>query len=270
MNAISETVELAKGFGPTKEDRKKFSATWLGSSLSQMVILVGLVLTYIAVVVALWAFLKEPLNEIRRDDGNIAFFAFLGAPILIILAFNIIPSMLRARRERRLKIATLAGDVSFKPGYFRLHPYGAGDAAAFVRRDGADAALLDWMRQNVDPILYLSGPSGAGKSSLIGAHLVPKLIGEGWTIFNARVFDDPIKQVADALGASNASVESVYQRLEAMASGATAPMLLIIDQFEEFLILNQANQQGPLRNLLNQLTAQPIAKVKVLLSLRSG
>ena len=46
-------------------------------------------------------------------------------------------------------------------------------------------------------------------------------------------------------------------------------MLLIIDQFEEFLILNQADQQGPLRNLLNQLTAQPIAKVKVLLSLRS-
>ena len=63
VNVISKAIELAKSFGPTEADREKFGATWLGSSLSQTVILVGLVLTYIAVVVALWALVKDQLTK---------------------------------------------------------------------------------------------------------------------------------------------------------------------------------------------------------------
>jgi hypothetical protein len=276
MAEIADAVEIAKALGPTEETRAQFAKSWLGSSLGQTVVLLGLILTYVAILVLLWTFARGPLGQMQTAFGDIGFYALLAFFPAVIIAFNIIPAALKAQRERRLKRLMMTGSTAYEPGYFRLHPYGASDAARFRRNDGADVALRDWVRGASDPLLYLSGPSGSGKSSLIAASLEPQLRAEGWAIVNARLFSDPLPQIARAFAPDDgqpATPDHVYALMAAATAAhrqtQNSPMLLIIDQFEEHLILGEAAQQAPLQALLKQLARKPIDGLKLLLSLRS-
>jgi hypothetical protein len=276
MAEIADAVEIAKALGPTEETRTQFAKSWLGSSLGQTVVLLGSILTYVVILALLWKFARGPLGQMRTALGDIGTFALLAFFPAVIIAFNIIPAALKARREARLKRLMITGSTAYEPGYFRLHPYSASDAARFRRHDGADKALRDWIRGASDPLLYLSGPSGSGKSSLIAASLEPELRKEGWAIVNARLYGDPLPQIARAFAPDDsqpATPDHVYALMAAATAAhrqtQTSPLLLIIDQFEEYLILGEAAQQAPLQALLKRLARQPIDGFKLLLSLRS-
>ena len=276
VTGITETLGAVEKLGPTAEARQEFAKTWLGSSLGQTVVLVGMVLSYVMILVLLWRFAHGPLSQMKNSFGNFLFFALIFAPVAIILAFNAIPALVKGRRERRLKRLTLKGAATFKPGYFRLHPYSSEEAERFKRNDGADVALLDWVRRAPSPVLYLSGPSGSGKSSLIAASLEPGLRADGWAIVNARMFGDPLKQILHAFAPNDDQPPTADRLYAVIAASVSAhrqtqpsPLLLSIDQFEEYLIIGDAATQAPLQALLNRLVNQPIDGLKLLLSLRS-
>ena len=114
--------ELIKKFGPTDEDKEKFGQTFLGSLLGQSVI-VGMLAVYFLVVFAALKYFPAEAKDFKESYGLLWLIALFAAPLVIILAFSFVPTLLRTRREARLKRAVIAGDVQFRPDYFRLTPY---------------------------------------------------------------------------------------------------------------------------------------------------
>jgi len=153
-----------KSVGPTDEHRQTFGRTFLGSLLGQATIFAGMMLIYVAAIVLLWKYWFNDLRELYAAVGVIAFSSIIATPLVFILLFSMLPTAWRALRERRLKATIIGGDLQFKPGYFRLHPYSAADREKFKRLDGADSAILGWLKSTKESLQYLSGASGAGKS----------------------------------------------------------------------------------------------------------
>jgi hypothetical protein len=262
------------------ELNKTFYQTFFGSLMGQAFFLMGLLAVYLAVVAALYRYAKNPLRAYLDDLGPIWFWAILAAPLVCILLFQMMPTALRALRERRLRAMTIGGFP--KPGSFRLQPYTASDHDAFNRLDGADREVLDWLKSAKLSLLYLSGASGVGKSSLLSAAVLPELHDAGWTVVEARLFGDPVERLRKAVlederifkrKPTNANELSLRELLNiaAEATGRThaTPLLLVIDQFEEFLILHDETARAALVLLLSDLSKRPIDGLKLLLVFRS-
>jgi hypothetical protein len=167
-----------------------------------------------------------------------------------------------------------------RPGYFRLQPYGSDDHDAFKRIDGVDSEVLSWLKSTKSSLLYLSGVSGVGKSSLLSAGVLPKLREAGWSTVETRIFGDPVERVRAALlGAKRifrrkppdtlSLQELLRGAAEATAKVGTTPLLLVIDQFEEFLILHDEAGRRAFTALLNDLARHPIDGLRLLLVFRS-
>jgi hypothetical protein len=79
-------------------------------------------------------------------------------------------------------------------GYFRIGPYQDRDEdrAKFNRPDRAEDKVLDWIEKSTQVPLYPTGDSGSGKSSLLNAFVLPKLRQHGWTVVQARAWQDPV------------------------------------------------------------------------------
>jgi hypothetical protein len=197
-STIDSAKDLIKAFGPSEEHRNAFNRTFLGTLLGQSVVLLGLVSAYLTAGLLFYQYAREDVVKLRSDLGpSWSWFALL-APAIAILFFSVLPLTWRAVRERRLKARTLGGS-QFRPGYFRLYPYGAADRDTYTRLDGAAEEVTNRLRNRTESLLYLSGPSGSGKSSLLGAHALPVLRDEGWHIVETRVFDDGIAQLRSAV-----------------------------------------------------------------------
>jgi hypothetical protein len=106
---------------------------------------------------------------------------------------------------------------------------------------------------------YLSGASGVGKSSLLSAAVLPQLHDAGWTVVETRLFGDPAERLRKAAlederifkrKPTNANELSLRELLkiaaEATAKTHATPLLLVIDQFEEFLILHDEKRTAVL------------------------
>jgi hypothetical protein len=93
-----------------------------------------------------------------------------------------------AARQRLLAVAP----ASVPAGYFRIGPYtgSAANRAAFRRADGAHHAVLAWLKATSGAPLYLTGQSGCGKSSLLQAFVLPGLREAGFTVAEARAWQD--------------------------------------------------------------------------------
>src|SRR5262249_7615238 len=154
-------------------------------------IFVGMMVAYVVAIVLLWKYASDDLRALYATVGMFWFWPIMATPIVFILLFSMLPTGWRALRERRLKTATIGGDVQFKPGYFRLHPYGAADRGTFKRLDGADSAIWAWLKSTKASLLYLSGASGVGKSSLLAANVLPQLRDSGWMVIETSLFGDP-------------------------------------------------------------------------------
>jgi hypothetical protein len=168
--------------------------------------------------------------------------AALVSTLLALLFFShTLPTMLERRRKD--KLAQITG--STKPGYFQLAP--REDEESFQRADGKQDEVLKWLRQPSRRVLYLTGSSGSGKSSLLAAWVLPKLAREGVKVIRLRGYQDPAQALEDELKRTgviwkrnppetrdlSALFEEAHQRVQ------PERILVVFDQFEEFLILQE-------------------------------
>ncbi len=110
-----------------------------------------------------------------------------------------------------------------------------------------------------EPILFLTGDSGTGKSSLLQAHVIPALGEAGWLVLTARSFADPLGALRAALTApgviwkSPPQAEGAHVLLDQAAQRLGREkrrLCLVLDQFEEFLILHEAEARAGFTDLL--------------------
>ena len=247
---------------------------------------------YIALIVAFWAALftipksvdaflpaAQTGQEWRRNWLAVGF--GLGVPTLIILVADGLPALMRRRRDRRL---IEWGVNPARYGYFRLTPYERKDQGRFRRADGADVAVLGWLREAEPTVLYLTGRSGVGKSSLLNASVLPALeTGESpWSTVTVRTFGDFAADLAAALRRPGllykqppkewpVEILPLLRLADRRLKERGGKLLVAIDQFEEFLIFHDLDpaRQAPLRDLLTELEREPLERIRLLLSMRS-
>jgi hypothetical protein len=169
-------------------------------------------------------------------------------PILLFLLFYVYPEWHDSIVQRRLKELGIHGRLK-DPGYFRLIPYQEHDSSNYLRPDAADAELTRWITSASSPVLYLSGQSGVGKSSLLNAAVTPALrkANPPWIVITTRPQDDALAEITKGLIAPDAiwqrpprdpeNLSDLLDRATEYLYNQDKRLLLVIDQFEEALIL---------------------------------
>ena len=271
---------VARAFGPTKDHQRQFGRSFIGTLLGQATALLLMLLVYITALALLGRFAIDPLRSLKIAIGQEWFWVLAATPVICIIAFSLTPTLWRAARERRLKKKLFTGEMLFRAGYFRLYPYDESDSELFHRLDGAGDKIRNWLKSTSSPVLYLSGASGVGKSSLLAADVIPTLRSEGWAIVQTRLFGNPIEHLRAALtdepglfarGPSpDVSIRTLLERLgDSRKRRGDSSLLLVIDQFEEFMILNDESARAPFAQLLEDITKNPIGGIRILLIFRS-
>jgi hypothetical protein len=202
----------------------------------------------------------------------------------VLCGFSVLAIAIQIFVERhaiwvRRTLQALAVQPSVVPsGYFRTGPYfdNPEDRARFSRADRAHEKVLSWIESSTRVPLYLIGDSGSGKSSLLNAFVLPTLRERGWIVVSTRAHQDPEGSLRDALAQTlgprrNRQVEGPGLRslIEAVPRRANVRLLLVLDQFEEFLILEKAEKQQTFAALVNGLQSNPVKGLTLLLVLRS-
>ncbi len=163
--------------------------------------------------------------------------------------------------------------VSTRPG-----PYldTAEDRVRFDRADRAHENVLRWIERSASLPLYLTGDSGSGKTSLLNAAVLPALRELGWIVVEARAWQDPEKSLSDSLSnlpgahrSRRGEKPALRDLIEAAVRRAGTRLLLVLDQFEEFLILGGAGEKQAFAQLLTELAATPLKGLSLMLVLRS-
>jgi hypothetical protein len=198
--------------------------------------------------------------------------ALLVIALLALLFFShTLPILIERRRILRLR--EIIGFT--KPGYFRLSP--REDEDSFQRADGKHTEVLKWLRQPTRRVLYLTGSSGTGKSSLLAGWVLPKLEREGVRVIRLRGFQDPARVLEDELRRPGTIwkrnppdttdlitlFEEVLDRLH------PSRILVIFDQFAEFLILKEEQQRARFIEFLTEQANSRNTKVAILLVFRA-
>jgi type II secretory pathway predicted ATPase ExeA len=127
------------------------------------------------------------------------------------------------------------------------------DSAVFFGRDAEITELLDRLHPVIaataNRLVAVIGPSGAGKSSLVHAGVVPRLRQRrgGWIVVSPVVpGDHPLRSLARSLAAAclgrpadnDAPAPRFADELRAAHGRPNAPVLVIVDQVEELIILS--------------------------------
>jgi Leucine-rich repeat (LRR) protein len=198
----------------------------------------------------------------------------IGLPVLIVGA-EIFAEWFAERKRRQAQALAVRIDA-VPEGYFRIGPYTAEDRAKFDRADRIHEKILAWLKRADATPLYLTGDSGSGKSSVLSAYALPELREAGWTIVEARAWQDPEAALSAAvakLGAAKkwklGEAKNLRLLLETLAKRADEKVLIVLDQFEEFFILAGSERQKSFTAFIDDLRAKPIEGLKLLLVLRS-
>ena len=184
--------------------------------------------------------------------------------------YNSAHTLIRALEDRTLRIDG-AEDLHPYPG---LASFTEQDADYFFGREAEVERL--WRRLDRPHLLAVVGPSGSGKTSFIRAGLIPSAE-EDWAIVRCTPGDAALASLRRALASEIGDDSQAVSELAAAESDATVSAysrwrerhphaLLIVDQFEELLTLNPADEQTEVAQLLARLAIE--ADVFVLLSMR--
>jgi hypothetical protein len=200
---------------------------------------------------------------------------------LVLMAFYFLyvhPEWREERKRYRLSVDGIRGQI-VDPTYFRLTPYQADDKDHFTRPDDAVKAAIKWITGASVPLLYLSGQSGVGKSSLVNAAIVPSLTDAGWVVVTVRPHDSALVAIAGSVGRTSAIWETppgstgdlreLLERSADIVRHKSKRLLIIVDQFEEALILGDEPAKSALGSFLRSIVEKPITGLTVLLCLRA-
>jgi hypothetical protein len=270
-------LELPKLPAIDKADIEAVRSFLPGKLLGRTAALLSLILLVIAWVGGIDVGLRRLLN-IDLQPAWLRYGLLIGAPLLIV-ACQLAIEWRAARNRRKFKeLAVKIGEVP--RGYFRIGPYldTPEDRTKFDRADQAQENVLGLILNSDVPPLYLTGDSGSGKSSLLNASVVPLLKEQNWTVFKVRAGKNPITELYNTLSLSpkynnlrddDGKSDSPYGLLETISQRADGKVLVIIDQFEEFIILGTTEDKTSFAIFVKSLSDNPIAGVHLLLVLRS-
>jgi internalin A len=230
---------------------------WFGLTLARGGALLGMVSVYITALTL--AFSKfHALLEASRADSPIVFWTLITLPLMFVASFSVGPQLWRQYEAFRRSRLSLVTDFTLPAqGYFRLEPYAPISPDDFDRVDHAHVSALKWVTTSSRFLLFLSGLSGVGKSSILEGYIVPKLRETGWKITVIRGFGDILSPLEGALRS---------------ASSESGKYLIILDQFEEFIINQEREKTDRGTSFIQALQAiRDVAPLnaKILLVIRS-
>ena len=265
-------IAKAADIATSSAHKDAWHQSWAGTLVGQSVVAVVAILAYVAALAAILTLWKTVFAAFHADYP-ILFYALISIMPLLILIFLVIPAIRRAIRENQLhKITPTDSPAS---GIFRLAPYEAEDRERYFHPSGSDTAARAWLETTPHSILYLAGASGTGKSSLVQAALGPALTDAGWRVVFVRGMGEPLTSLTAKLRASAElyretppETAQAHALLSLAADEVTrtqsGPLLIILDQFEEYLILEGGEEKTAYAAFLNALDAAPIPNVRLL------
>lgn len=232
--------------------------------------------TYVAAVTALVGGYHLLVEKLHYESWKALFVASI--PLLLTLLTDTFPAWLKRWKETKAIARGVHGRLEV-PGYFRLTPYEETDEGRYQRADDAHHKILNWISGASIPILYLTGESGTGKTSLLNAWVLPRLRRStpAFKTVTVRGFDDPAVALVQRIKRSGiiwsqrAPDEDDPRRLLQKASShlGSTRLLVVFDQFEEFLILHGDEERADLEQLLESICRESIPGVTILIVLRS-
>jgi hypothetical protein len=211
--------------------RSAVRETWFGVTLLRATALVALISSYLAAIGVVLRFFSKEFQTFEAQEPTL-FWLLLLFPVLFIGCFSVAPEAWRRFRQARRKALSLMEphDPSLsRDPYFRLDPYVTASPTEFKREDKAHEHALHWLRTSTRPVLFLSGVSGSGKSSILEAYALPMLRQQEWRVEVIRSFGNPI---------------STLEAMIATRRPKAIRLLIVLDQFEEFVILEERNRHG--------------------------
>jgi hypothetical protein len=269
-------IQLPKLPELDKEDLNAVRSFLPGKLLSRTAAFFGLAVVALGLGGLANQELKQLLDVDLSSTPWLYYALFFGLPLLAVASQLLVEW--RAEYGRRIlqRLAVRTGVE--QSGYFRIGPYlnTAEDRAKFDRADRAHEKIQSWIERSAGMPLYLTGDSGSGKSSLLNAFVLPALRDHGWTVVQTRAWQDPetvlrnaLLQLPGARRLRQGEGQELRHLLTAAARAAGTRLLLVLDQFEEFLILGQLEQQQKFAALVANLQTAPIQALSLLLVLRS-
>jgi DNA-binding SARP family transcriptional activator/WD40 repeat protein/tRNA A-37 threonylcarbamoyl transferase component Bud32 len=162
--------------------------------------------------------------------------------------------------------------------YKGLRAFREADAADFHGRDRLVERLAATVAEA--PFTVVVGPSGSGKSSLVHAGLVPELRRRGALVVSMVPGNEPLVELEAALRrvATEADGSAIGERLQtpggllavaADLSGGAAPLVLVVDQFEELWTLVTVDRARERFAELLVRAAVPQELLRVVVTLRA-
>ncbi len=241
---------------------------WLDLTIRLATSWVGLFTAYVvALILAIAKFneLRDGLEKMHLPPW--AGIALIAAFPVFALAFSTIPAFIEQRRIKRY--SEIKGSI--ETGYFTLRP--RDNEETFERADNAHREILRWIQNSCEPVLYLTGASGTGKSSLLSAWVIPRLTRENYVVLQLRGYEDVLARLKEELlepGAVWAKPPGKIDDLRSLLNRAgdhlaERRLLIVIDQFEEFLILTDQERQQAFQKFLS---GSPTEGVTILLVYR--
>jgi Leucine-rich repeat (LRR) protein len=264
-----ETVNVAPASGDLPAMGRPVIRDWIDVTVRLATSWAGLFTAYvIALILGLTKF-----QEYRKDLHDAGIPQWVGVALIVAfplfaIVFSTIPTLIDQRRIKRY--SEITGPI--KMGYFTLRP--RENEEGFERADNAHQEIFRWIENTKEPVLYLTGASGTGKSSLLLAWVIPKLKREKHVVIQLRGYeDDLLARIKDELLQPGVIWEKAPGKSEDFRSlllRATQRLdehhlFIVVDQFEEFLILANQQRQNAFRQFLSE---EPIGGLTFLLVYR--
>ncbi|MGK3208653.1 caspase, EACC1-associated type [Amycolatopsis sp. MEPSY49] len=162
--------------------------------------------------------------------------------------------------------------------YLGLDAFGPDDAAVFFGRERMTERVLAAVAEHAGagPVAVV-GPSGSGKTSLLNAGLLAGLRAGGlpgipgsaaWPCVRVTPGPAPLRRLASAFDAGPATVESLWQEPERVATALAAGRVVLVDQLEElFTLCPDATERTAFLRAVTAMARQ--VRAAVVLALRA-
>jgi Leucine Rich repeats (2 copies) len=275
MSTEALKLEIPKLPELDKEDVKAIRSFLPGKLLGRTAAFLSLVLLVLGFVIAIKVSLHQ-FPDLELAIPTWAYGILFGLCFLSVVAQVVLEW--RAERNRAALQALAVKIGAEQAGYFRIGPYqdAAEDRAKFSRPDHAEQKVLEWLKKSTQVPLYLTGDSGSGKSSLLNAFVLPKLREAEWTVVEARAWQDPQAALRDALrrlpGMRRPKAgedRTLREIVDEAVKRAADRLLIVLDQFEEFVIVAEPERQREFAAFVDELQTRPVKGLTLLLVLRS-